>query len=98
MSEKALLLWSGGKDSALALHEARQRYDIVTLLTTVTEAYDRVSMHGVRTRLLQEQADALGLPVDRVPVPVPCCNADYEAGMHAALARHRREGVALAVA
>src|SRR5438270_756337 len=98
MSEKALVMWSGGKDSALALHEVRQQYEIVALLTTVTEVHDRISVHGVRTSLLLQQGDALGLPVERVHIPTPCCNADYEACMHAALERHRREGVTAVIA
>lgn len=50
-----MLLWSGGKDSALALHELRRagEYAVAALLTTVTEEYDRVSMHGVRRTLLE---------------------------------------------
>ena len=63
-TEKIIFAWSGGKDSALALHEIRKsgKYEIVSLLTTVTEDYGRVSMHGVRRGLLERQAEALGLP------------------------------------
>ena len=61
---KALIAWSSGKDSAWALHEARRagRYDIVGALTTVTDTFSRVSMHGVREELLYAQLDAVGLP------------------------------------
>ena len=89
MSAKGIVLWSGGKDSALALHEARQQFEVVALLTTVTETYDRISMHGVRTALLDQQAHALGLPVEKVLIPAPCCNADYASRMLAALQRFR---------
>jgi uncharacterized protein (TIGR00290 family) len=71
-TRKAALLWSGGKDSALALHHARQGHrdlDVVKLVTCVSQAYDRVSMHGVRRRLVEDQADAAGLPVEFVIVP-----------------------------
>ena len=71
-TEKAALLWSGGKDSALALHHVRRTHPglrVVKLLTCVSQAYDRVSMHGVRRRLIEDQADALGLPVDFVVLP-----------------------------
>jgi uncharacterized protein (TIGR00290 family) len=95
---KGVVLWSGGKDSALALHEARQQLEVVALLTTVTEAYDRISMHGVRTALLERQAHALGLPVEKVLIPAPCCNADYESLMLVALERFRTQGVSVAVA
>jgi uncharacterized protein (TIGR00290 family) len=69
---KAALLWSGGKDSALALHHARREHrdlDIVALVTCLSQAYDRVSMHGVRRELIEDQADALGLPVRFVVIP-----------------------------
>src|SRR5437868_4297067 len=69
---KAALLWSGGKDSALALHHARQSHPslrVVKLVTCVSQAYDRVSMHGVRRQVIEDQADALDLPVDFVVIP-----------------------------
>jgi uncharacterized protein (TIGR00290 family) len=70
---KALMCWSGGKDSALALRLARERTDleIAGLLTTFSEEFDRVSMHGVRRELLEAQAQALGLPVWKVFLPTP---------------------------
>ncbi len=66
--EKVLLAWSGGKDSAMALYELEmtQGYEIAALLTTVTEDYDRISMHGVRAALLGRQAESLRLPLERV--------------------------------
>lgn len=69
--KRALLSWSSGKDSAFALHVLRQRHDIelVGLLTTVSEPYARVAMHGVRLELLRAQADAAGLPMWEVPLP-----------------------------
>jgi uncharacterized protein (TIGR00290 family) len=70
--KKAALLWSGGKDSALALHHIRQSHpdiQVVRLVTCISGAYDRVSMHGVRRRLIKDQADALDLPVDFVVIP-----------------------------
>ena len=97
MSAKGIVLWSGGKDSALALHEARQQLEVVALVTTVTEAYDRISMHGVRTALLERQAHSLGLPVEKVLIPAPCCNADYESRMLVALEKFRTQGVSSVV-
>jgi uncharacterized protein (TIGR00290 family) len=93
MRPKALVSWSGGKDSALALHEAAGAYDVAALLTTVTNGYDRVSMHGVRTELLRRQAGALGHPLEVVRIPPACCDKDYEAGMLAALRQYQAEGV-----
>jgi uncharacterized protein (TIGR00290 family) len=93
MREKAIISWSGGKDSALALHETQGRFEVVALLTTVTAGYDRVSVHGVRTALLERQARALGHPIDTVVISQNCCNDEYEAKMGSALERHRGAGV-----
>jgi len=74
---KVLICWSGGKDSALALFLAKARPDIeiAGLLTTFSEEFDRVSMHGVRRDLLEAQAEALGLPVWKIFLPTPPRNA-----------------------
>jgi uncharacterized protein (TIGR00290 family) len=93
MREKVIVSWSGGKDSALALHELAGTYDVVSLLTTVTDGYDRISIHGVRTRLLEEQAAALGYPLEKVPISQTCDNDEYETSMRAALGRCRAGGV-----
>jgi uncharacterized protein (TIGR00290 family) len=92
MRERVLVSWSGGKDSALALHAVADVHDC-TLLTTVTEEYDRISMHGVRVELLRRQADALGLPLRTVLIPPRCTNEVYEERMHATLAVQRDAGV-----
>jgi uncharacterized protein (TIGR00290 family) len=92
---KVLLSWSSGKDSAWTLHLLRQRpdVDVVGLLTTVNRLHDRVAMHAVRRRLLEAQADAVGLPLWPVEIPSPCSNAEYEAAMSTAVARARGDGV-----
>lgn len=92
---KAWMAWSSGKDSAWALHVTRQQdlVDIVGLLTTVTDAYGRISMHGVREELLHAQAAAVGLPFHVVRIPAPCSNDAYEAKMQEALAIAGRDGV-----
>jgi uncharacterized protein (TIGR00290 family) len=92
---KALIAWSSGKDSAWALHEARRSGDceIVGALTTVTETFGRVSMHGVREDILAAQLEAAGLPLVRVLIPFPCPNEVYEARMAAALADAKAGGV-----
>lgn len=80
------LAWSGGKDSALALAALREAgEEPCALMTTVTETYDRVSMHGVRRELLARQAEAAGVPLVEVVIPPTCVNAEYEARMAAAL-------------
>ncbi len=81
-----ILSFSGGKDSTLALYHAlREGHRITHLLTTVTEGYDRVSIHGVRRELLREQAEALGIPLYEVVIPPSCTNAEYERRMGEAL-------------
>jgi uncharacterized protein (TIGR00290 family) len=83
---EVVLSWSGGKDSALSLWALRELGEPVrALLTTVTEEYERVSMHGVRIGLLRDQAEAAGLPLVEVPIPPSCLNELYEARMAAAL-------------
>ena len=94
-AEPVLMCWSGGKDSALALHAARQdpRLRVEALLTTVTEGYERISMHGVRRVLLWAQAEAIGLPLEEVRIPIQASNAIYEEAMRAMLTRYRARGV-----
>lgn len=93
--EPVLFCWSGGKDSAMALHALLQdpQVRVVALLTTVTEGYDRISMHGVRRELLQRQAQSIGLPLHEVFIPPECVNSIYEARMEAALRNYFEKGV-----
>ena len=93
--EPVLFCWSGGKDSAMALHTLLRQteYRVVSLLTTVTEGYERISMHGVRRELLQRQAQSIGLPLHEVRIPPECVNATYEARMEEALRVHHEKGV-----
>jgi uncharacterized protein (TIGR00290 family) len=93
--EQVLFSWSGGKDSALALQEILTcgKYALAGLLTTVTEDYDRISMHGVRSALLHQQATSLGLALTVVRVPKQAANAAYEERMASALQRHKDAGV-----
>lgn len=95
MREKVLFAWSSGKDSGRALHELRQagQYDVVSLLTTVTEGYERISMHGVRVALVEQQAAAIGLPLEKVYIPTASSNENYEKAMRDALVRYKAEGV-----
>jgi uncharacterized protein (TIGR00290 family) len=78
--EKAIFNWSGGKDSALALYyiQKSNTYDISELLTTINSDFDRVSMHGFRTALLEVQAKELGYELQKVLIPKDCSNEDYE--------------------
>ena len=82
MTVRSALSWSGGKDSALTLWTLRrQDVEPEALITTVTDSYDRISMHGVRRELLARQADAAGIPLIEVRIPPACVNEVYEARM-----------------
>ncbi|MGB6430887.1 MAG: hypothetical protein WBF06_09880 [Candidatus Acidiferrales bacterium] len=93
--EKIWLSWSSGKDSAWSLHTLRQgdEYEVVALLTTVNQEFNRVAMHAVREAVLEAQAAALGLPLVKVPIPSPCPNEVYESAMAQAMERARAEGI-----
>lgn len=99
MTEKAIVSWSGGKDSALALYELLKdgRYEVCALLTTVTEEYDRISMHGVRRILLEQQAASLGLPLEEVSISADMSSEKYGARMREVLERHQARGVSSVV-
>ena len=72
---------------------ASQKYEIASLLTTVTEGYDRISMHGVRRSLLEQQADSLGVPLHQIMIPKDCPNQIYEARMREALEHFKARGI-----
>ena len=90
---KAFMSWSSGKDSAFALHAARVEglADIVGLLTTVNEVYDRVAMHGVRSALLDRQIAALGLPAIKIPLPAPAPMPSMKRGWKKRVRRSSRK-------
>jgi uncharacterized protein (TIGR00290 family) len=90
-----LVSWSGGKDSCFALYETQRaaEYRVAALLTTLTRDYDRISMHGVRRELLEEQAASLGLPLHQVFISKDASNDEYEMKMGEALAKYRDRGI-----
>jgi uncharacterized protein (TIGR00290 family) len=92
--KKTLLSWSGGKDSAWALHTLRQdpAHRVAALLTTVNEQFNRVAIHGFREELLDLQAVSVGLPIWKIPLPFPCSNEAYESRMQAVCVRAVQEG------
>lgn len=95
MNEKKRILfaWSGGKDSAMALHKIQQEgcYEIAALLTTVTEDYDRISMHGVRRVLLEQQAESLGIPLEIVYLTKNSSNEEYDSRMRETLLQYKNK-------
>ncbi|MCU1222406.1 MAG: ATP-binding protein [Edaphobacter sp.] len=92
--KKILLSWSGGKDSAWALHLLRSGGEFVVggLVTTVNERFRRVAIHGFREELLERQAEMAGMPLWKVDLPFPCSNADYEERMAALCKQAVKEG------
>ena len=95
MKEKVLFAWSSGKDSARSFFELKQdaKYDISGLMTTVTEGYERISMHGVRIALLEQQAEAMDMPLEKVYIPIGSSNESYETVMKNCLSAHKAQGV-----
>jgi len=96
VKEKVLLSWSGGKDSAMALYALLEsgRYEIVSLLTTVSRQYDRISHHGVRVELLEQQATVIGIPLHKLYLPQANCSLeDYEAMMKKTMIEYKSKGV-----
>src|SRR6185312_16714710 len=92
--KKAIFCWSGGKDSSLALYYAQQQkeYEITGLFTTINENFKRVSMHGVREELIEQQAKSIGLPLYKMYVREGS-NAEYEKNMEAFLLEQKAKGV-----
>lgn len=95
MMEKVIVSWSGGKDSALSLYEIQRggNYQVVSLLTTINEYYDRVSMHGIRRALVEQQAQALGLPLIKIMIPKDCSEEEYESRLMDILSRAKSDGI-----
>jgi uncharacterized protein (TIGR00290 family) len=99
MRTPVVMSWSGGKDSAMALYELTNslEFEVVALLTTVSEEYKRISHHGVREILLQQQADAIGIHLDKVYLPSnnshPCTNQVYEDIMGRAMRHYQDRGI-----
>ncbi len=93
---KALIAWSSGKDSAWALQEVRraQEFEIAGALTTLTEDFARVSMHGVREELLRAQLLAARLEPRIVRIPFPCPNEIYEQRLAEAMVQAKAYGIA----
>ncbi|WP_183559370.1 diphthine--ammonia ligase [Mucilaginibacter sp. SP1R1] len=92
---KCIFNWSGGKDSALALYHCLQNpnLDIRYLVTTINDAADRISMHGVRTELLIKQADSIGIPLYQIRLPEMPGMQEYDEVMHRHLTYFKNEGI-----
>jgi uncharacterized protein (TIGR00290 family) len=95
MKEPLVVSWSGGKDSARALYEILQgdEFEILALLTTVTDVYDQISMHGVPRVLLEAQAASLRLPLEIMRIRKGAPNSEYESALLDTLSRYDKRGV-----
>lgn len=94
--KKAAMFWSGGKDSAFALYTMKRdhaEFEIVTLITTLNEAFKRISMHGVREELLDAQASEIGIPLHKMWVLDEPSNNAYEKVLRATYQRLKAQGV-----
>lgn len=97
--KKSILNWSGGKDSALSLHYCQKNKDIEIkyLLTTLSEEYERISMHGVRKELLQLQAENIGIKLKEIYLPESASMEIYDDIMENTLNGFKNEGIEYAV-
>ena len=95
MPKQIVVSWSGGKDSTLALNEILNNtdYEVRSLITTVTEGYDRISIHGVRNELLDQQVQSIGLPLHKVSIPKDSTNEQYEKALNDVLLYFKNEGI-----
>ena len=99
MQEKVIVSWSGGKDSTLALQEILQanRYKVAGFLTTVNRDFNRISIHGVQSVLLEQQANSLGFPLKKMFVPKDVDNVEYEDSLLRILRKNRNNGISSVV-
>ena len=99
MKTKALFNWSSGKDSALALYKIQQEneFDICCLLTSVNQQFQRISMHGVRVELLEQQSQSIGLPLEIMQIPEMPTMEAYEEVMQNTLTKLKNQGITHAV-
>jgi len=99
MKEKVIFNWSGGKDSAYCLHRIMQTsdYEVLCLLTSISEAYQRISMHGVRVDLLEAQTASIGLPLVKIEIPEMATMEAYEMAMTCILTDLKTQGARASV-
>ena len=93
--KKIIIFWSGGKNSALALHTLRQdpSIEIKALITTIVKESNTVAFHGISESLLVEQAKLIGIPLQRIYLPENCSNEIYQQKVGSALELYRKNGI-----
>ena len=99
LKEKVIFNWSGGKDSAFCLRKIllEQQYEVICLLTTISQPYQRISMHGVRVELLDIQAEHIGLPLLKIQIPEMPTMEVYDNAMAAVLTDLKNKGVTASI-
>ncbi|MEZ5196545.1 MAG: diphthine--ammonia ligase [Bacteroidales bacterium] len=97
--KKAVLHWSGGKDAAFCLYMLRnsKQVKIEKLLTTISEPYNRISMHGVRSELLDKQVESLGIPLEKIALTEMPSMDDYETALKNKLIELKMKGLNVSV-
>ncbi|MCF7916974.1 MAG: adenine nucleotide alpha hydrolase [Candidatus Omnitrophica bacterium] len=95
MEQKILFSWSGGKDSALALYESQRakKNQKLYFITTITQDYQRISMHGIREVLLDKQIDSLEGEVRKIFISKSSSNKEYEKKMKQALLNFKSKNI-----
>lgn len=95
MKPKAIFNWSSGKDSALALYKTlkEEKFDVISLLTSINKEYQRISMHGVHVSLLEKQAESLGFPLIKMELPKEPSMEEYREIMGRTMTEIQSQGV-----
>ncbi|KIC64514.1 Dph6-related ATP pyrophosphatase [Chryseobacterium taiwanense] len=95
MKPKAIFNWSSGKDSALALYKTLQedQFEITSLLTSINQEFQRISMHGVHVSLLEKQAESLGFPLIKMEIPKEPSMEEYREIMNKTVSKIKSQGV-----
>jgi uncharacterized protein (TIGR00290 family) len=95
MKQKAIFNWSSGKDSALALYKTLQeeKFKVTSLLTSINEEFQRISMHGVSVLLLEKQAESIGFPLIKLELPKAQSMEEYQELMSSTMTKIKSQGV-----
>lgn len=96
---KSVFNWSGGKDSALCLYHVLQQkqFHIENLLTTLNSTTSRITMHGVRQELLQQQAASLDLPLQQIMLSESASMIAYNTLMEKTMLSLQQQGITHAI-
>lgn len=95
MKPKAIFNWSSGKDSALALYKIlkENQFEVTSLLTSINQEFQRISMHGVHVSLLEKQAESLGFPLIKMEIPKEPTMEEYRGIMIKTMSKIKSQGI-----